>query len=646
MPAAAFHFEVLSGAIAALNAAGDPKGRLIEDNDPYAYLGAMGPDLFKYTFIDDPDLLRTLEAVLSGTIDPSDLDPLDQLGIHRNLLMVAYGQVYARFVDLWPLLEDLHALLDQLQVLADAEDQDALKDMQDEIDAIQGQLGPLTGAADAGSDAYDAIVPLVRMYRPMIQADSATANALQTRPLTWRLSEFLRWRGTGRLARKLFELAGNEDDPVQRDRKLAFAYGWMTHLATSVTAEPMVDNIVGGPYRTHWWRHRLIQNYVDTWTWGRYRSGAVMAGDTPTPDYDEWQDICRSALHERIRMEGSPDGNAAIQAVVDGLAPDGALPAFVSDMLAEAIEETYQGELLQPLPPGSFSPARINNAFVGALSVLYFMTGGQPPMCTQHPGTPPSDCVVPPDWVTSGGGPPATESDDFVDSSEKATKIILAILAILAFLGGAFAAGIAALAAAAAIDPVKWSDLRCHIYWLRFYLFQQEKGLRDALVLGTLAYPAPEDLATAATDGPPDGPARATHYCRTRNDREQSYPRRMTVDEATLFTSYPPPSIELPDTRSWPRAGDYPSVALDDPTFTSVAGDITDNDPANFPTKLHAGAPAWFGNAVLNAVAVIQRDAQGLVDYNLDGDRGYGWLAWSHPPGSFPSDPPIDAEPA
>jgi len=31
----------------------------------------------------------------------------------------------------------------------------------------------------------------------------------------------------------------------------AFAFGWLSHVSSSVTAEPFVNNVVGGPYRTH-----------------------------------------------------------------------------------------------------------------------------------------------------------------------------------------------------------------------------------------------------------------------------------------------------------------------------------------------------------------------------------------------------------
>ena len=645
MPAAAYQFQVLQGAIDALKAAGDPKGDLMEKHERFSHLGALGPDLFKYLYIDDPGLNKVVTDVLAGTVDPNSLDTVEQLSLHRRLLMVAYKTVYGRFTELWPVLEKLHAFFDKMDSVISSEDSDALQDLQPEAEAIQSQLDPLTNVGSAGSAVYDAIAQLISLFRPMIQADSATANALQTQPVTWRQAEFLNGRGSGRLTRRLVELAQAETNAEQRDQKLAFAYGWMSHVAGAVTGEPFVNNIVGGPYRTHWWRNRFIQNYVDTWAYGYYHTaGASMSGDSPSPDYNSWANLCGAKLHDRIRFDGSPEGLDAMQAVIDGEALEEPLPYYITKMLAQAIEDVYAGELT-PLPPGSLDPEVINNAYVGAVSALFFMTGGKPIICTSPPGAAPSTCTTPPDWVTSGGSPPATDPDDFVDDSQKASKVILAILAILFFLGGAILEGIGALLASMAIDPVKWDELRCHIYWLRYFLFQAEKAIRDMLVWGTLIYPTPEDLATAVAGGPPDGVVAAAAYCRTRTDRAR-YPYQMSTDEAGQFTSYPTTPVELNPTRSWHNGGEYPVTAIDDPANAPVAGDMTSNDPANFPAKQAAGDTAWFGNSVRNAVAIIQSEGEGLVDYNLDADRGYGWMAWKHPVGDFPSDPPFGTDPA
>ena len=51
--------------------------------------------------------------------------------------------------------------------------------------------------------------------------------------------------------------------PALRDRLRAYALGWMTHLATDVTGHAFVNEKAGGPYRTHWQRHHLVENHMD-----------------------------------------------------------------------------------------------------------------------------------------------------------------------------------------------------------------------------------------------------------------------------------------------------------------------------------------------------------------------------------------------
>ena len=50
------------------------------------------------------------------------------------------------------------------------------------------------------------------------------------------------------------------------------------------------------------------------------------------------------------------------------------------------------------------------------------------------------------------------------------------------------------------------------------------------------------------------------------------------------------------------------------------------------------------GGAVANAVSVIQTEAMTLVDYNLDGDRGYGWKCWRPKVGTEPKSGTVDPE--
>lgn len=646
MPGIPFHFQVLERTIAALEAAGDPRAKPMREHPAWARLGALGPDLLRYAFIEDRDLLKKVEEILAGTATVDTLPTVEQLELHRKLLMIGYRSLFGKFRDMWPVLDQIHGFLDEMDAIVAAQDADALQAQKQAAEDLKSTLAPLTGASDGGAAIYEAFKQIITLYRPNIQAEAGSASALQTQPLTWRHGEHLRWRGSGALVRAMFKISQGEADPTRRAQLLAFTYGWMSHVATSVTGEPFITNIVGGPYRTHWWRHRMVSHYVDAWTHGRYQTpGAQMSGDEPTPPYAQWADLCRAHLEEAIAVEGAVDGLRAIDAVVDGQAPGGVLPDHLATMLAEAVKQSATG--VQPLPLGGFDPKAWNNAFVGAISVLYFMTGGRRPMCSKPLDPPPAGCETPPSWVTSGGTPPSADPDQFVDDSKTATKIVLAILAVLLFLGGLIGAGIAALIAAIEMDPVEWGKLRCHLYWVRYFLFQTEKAIRDLLLWATMIYPQPEDLGAPTPEGPtaPATDTRGFELCKTQV--REGFPRQMdgtaSYPPDVGFVEYPASPVEGPQTATFPHGGRYPDFAIEDPGWVPTNGDMTKAVPSDFPARTVGGKPAWYGNCVLNAVAVIGSDGKTLVDFNLDADRGYGWMAWRHLAGTFPSAPPINA---
>lgn len=49
----------------------------------------------------------------------------------------------------------------------------------------------------------------------------------------------------------------------------------------------------------------------------------------------------------------------------------------------------------------------------------------------------------------------------------------------------------------------------------------------------------------------------------------------------------------------------------------------------------------FFGDAVSNALQIFAANAVNLPSYNLDADRGYGWLGWHPAPGTQPVTPPV-----
>ena len=72
-------------------------------------------------------------------------------------------------------------------------------------------------------------------------------------------SDMLHYRATDEFARTLWAKA----DLTGSDAARAYALGYVSHVATDVTAHAFVNTISGGPFRLHWQRHHLVENHSD-----------------------------------------------------------------------------------------------------------------------------------------------------------------------------------------------------------------------------------------------------------------------------------------------------------------------------------------------------------------------------------------------
>ena len=693
----AFCFTVLDKALAQLKAgapADQTKAKIIEDHRPFANLGVLGPLLRDYTPLSPDEFsiwreTRELEKENFTELPPEQLTRL--MNLHRRALMVGYGELFLQVQTQWPLLAGAYALLDELDQIAADEDLLALNAKKDEIDALGDALKSADSNDDGdgnGDQSAEAEEPfnftkekelvdeLNVLFRPFLQTEpdpnaqnpeAATLQAfIMTLPATWRESELMRWRRSGEFARSLLQRAG--DDP----RLQAYAYGYMVHVAAAVTSQPFVNAIAGGPYRSHWWRQRLISNYVDSWTLGYYAAGATMTADLPDPPYEDWADlgadICAAKLYDRIDLGIGVSGMGLIDAVLGKTADDAdvAQPTspeleLLANFLSETATDVYGDDGTLPLIPldiaHDFTPEAFRRAYIGFSAVLWLQTSGEGPVCARELTTEvPDKCYEnPPDWVEKIGSPPEPSKH----KGTLAGSIILAILALLSLLTGGLGAAVAALAGAAGTAVVTsqtfWEELRCTLYWTRFMVRSIELKTSEFLVLTTLVPPAAFRLSGDGDISGTVGPARGGEgrpLTRTTVP-DGAYPRGTDTGTEDVphsadlgYWSYPVSAEpEGPSQAIWPSIGAnrYPDFALDGAGIWRMQnGGVM--APASFPSRTGSvGEPLYFGNSVDNAVQVIRSDAAGLADFNLDADRGYGWLAWATQSPNLPSRPPIDA---
>ncbi len=96
--------------------------------------------------------------------------------------------------------------------------------------------------------------------------------------------------------------------------------------------------------------------------------------------------------------------------------------------------------------------------------------------------------------------------------------------------------------------------------------------------------------------------------------------------QVAYFTPEQPPEVVWPYGASVSgelySEGWWPSAFVDDSTTNPPVASIT-----AAPPSYDAGTSS-FGPAFQAAVGIIQQEPASLPNWNLDGDRGLGWLTW------------------
>jgi hypothetical protein len=174
-----------------------------------------------------------------------------------------------------------------------------------------GMLGEISQVLDllAGSLQLYVMGIAGQMVDVFGQLSSATQTGYGDNAFFW--SDAFHYRKTYQFARRLYANALKADvdiahggtsmkpkpldEPSRVPKQQAFALGWMSHCATDVAAHPFTNAKCGGPYRTHWQRHKVIENHMDA---------AIYAmRHLPMTNYDS---VDTAALQFRLAFLKSP----------------------------------------------------------------------------------------------------------------------------------------------------------------------------------------------------------------------------------------------------------------------------------------------------------------------------------------------------
>jgi AcrR family transcriptional regulator len=635
---------------------------------PFYDLGAMAPQL--------ADFLPAL--VENGTAEPNSR----LLGVWLPILQLLAGDTATP--GMYPTLKTLRDTLERFRTVTHEEDKFALLGMVDDLNALTGLITTLQQQIQQIDGIRASVATAVVASRPLPKVQPTR---------DWRQRDTVHGSLTGRFLAELRTRAEASGD----SRLVAFAAGASVAYAGTVTGNPFINGAVGGPYRSHWWRHRWVSNYVDSWVWGYYRTRPRVranqqeivfsnGGRVPVPPYAVWDNACGADLQRRVAI-----GGITVDAVFAAIRDNTALPAFLPSEVVSLWLDSYRavyGTAGPGGPPNGVDEGGLQSAYALSWLTLWISTSPEFLSCTPADQINyPDNCGARPDWVEVDGSvvvggrlvPPPNIGQPMDPSvTEIISGILVALLAVAAFWTGNIGAGIALILAAVALivdgatEP-DWEKLRCHAEWVSVFIAKLENQFRDLLQLVGLGIPYTVQLAHNEiffqTFGDVVPPTAALVNCRSPFAGETGYPRALWEPTNNLnqpknnWNDYPTEGPEMPGTRSYPGRSNWPLHFVDGFSFVDNGSSAVPRYPGtqNNPISMRSGTPtvlsrdewderrgqillggspeALFGNALEVALALLRASPDELLDWDLDGDRGMGFPTWflasaTTPPGA------------
>lgn len=574
-------------------------------NLPYLFLGCQGPDFF---FFNLKDLNPTI-----GKIVETYYDVYDFIEEFKRTLLEAVPQ---------PVLDALAAFDEAVdEVIEDSallsELQQTFDDLNRLLDAFLGTLTEMLKRFVAEFNVFDLVS---HPYRDGVGAGDK-----------WWWFDAMHYRKTGQVAAALLEATRDMSSPLH-----LYALGYLTHVAADTVGHPYVNLFSGGPYRSQAQRHKTGENYQDV-----FNFLGVTAAD--------WN---YSKLHALY--------NFNYTGTIDDDEPDlfTIMPAELAQLIADTLNSLYQEDGVGDPDYGAAITAE-------DVSDTYW-TWYRWFKSTTDTGT------LPPPVPYSLTAELREVWEKTVDNLEEAGDLIesavdsagdFGVLSIFLILAALIAAAVMAAAAladgvAGAIATLGTSTIRYAACLIYEHLYNAFQSFRLAVALNGLAFPMREHLGEV----------------RFRQFITPSMPDSTGVNAAAVAPFLPLLRWQvgfLADPLGAIFSGErhlvYPITAGEKASVLSAPnnyfsrlptyyafGEIPLNQElidrlvelAEWPGRSegdlrHTLGRETLGNAVDLSGALYDRWFRGLrlPDFNLDADRGYGYLCWTQTDGGV-ADPP------
>jgi hypothetical protein len=330
----------------------------------FAAVGAIGPDLFYFLQDYNKNWIPCDEIMLAMSLlyyldDQKRLDD-PYAGLLKILakvsgtwasilsLLVKLYQLWQKFLDTW------NATIDPILAKAGQV-----------VDDATGALFSTLG--DALTELKNDLMNLVE-EEVLTEGDIFGLFALKMREgfdeqaFMW--ADMTHYRRTSIVPARLLDYARemiNSPDSLTHEhgeQLLAFSLGWVSHVGTDTVEHSFVNEQCGGPFRTHWQRHHLIENHLDAWNYQCTGNGKLPADDF-VGFQASYPSLADSALYFAVQIPqdidkpGANQQGALRKPLPDGtdkptrderkklLDTDGALPLWLAERMVQAFVEIY-----------------------------------------------------------------------------------------------------------------------------------------------------------------------------------------------------------------------------------------------------------------------------------------------------------------
>lgn len=290
------------------------------ENLPYLFLGSQGPD---FLFFNTKDMNPTIGSLVEAYYSVYDF--IDNIGdqikkvIPQPVLDALEGaeETVDGFIESSSLLSELKQTFEDISKVLD------------------GILGLLLEAVKKFITDFNVFGLFSHPYRDGVKSDE-----------TWWWFDALHYRKSGDYLKALLENSP-EDSPLR-----LYALGYLTHYSADTVGHPFVNLNSGGPYRSHAQRHKTSENYHDVFIYNLMRSG---------------KDFNHSALHWLYNFNYRGEEIKPIdQFKFDHDHPDlgTTLPDELAEFIAQTINQVYQEDADADNEYGNNITAEdINNAY-------------------------------------------------------------------------------------------------------------------------------------------------------------------------------------------------------------------------------------------------------------------------------------------